>query len=231
MILKPYDILIEISEDDRDKLFNKRLKTPTGELLTTICVDMPNEEGTDPAYSQDVNIATVLEVGAEVKNIGIGDQVIIDYMVDTTPDYTFEEGWSGKKCILDTRTIYYEETKKVPANRNAKVSTYVYKKGEMKSYSLVIAIIKKLTIIPNAPYIFLEHRKEEEIISPAGIQFMDPVKQVIERKVLFTYLGSQFEAGLLAMVESEFIFQRKIGEHVFDVCFESDIIGSIEVNL
>jgi len=230
-VLKPYDILISISEDDRDMLYNKRLKTPTGELLSTICVDMPNEFGSDPAFSQDVNIARVEDVGSAVTGIGIGDLVIIDYLVDTTPNFVIEEAWAGKTCVLDTRTQYYDETKKVPANRNTKVGTFVYKKGEMKSYSLVIASIKGSTVIPNSPYIFLEHKKDEDPIEVSGIQVKEPAKHVIERKVLFTYLGCKIEAGLIALVESDFIFQRRIGENVFDVCFHSDIVGFIEQNL
>lgn len=230
-VLKPYDILVSISEDDRDTLFNKKLKTPTGELLTTICVDIQNEFGSDPAFSQDVNIARVEDVGSEVKGIDIGDLVIIDYLVDTTPEFVIEEGWAGKTCVLDTRTEYYDESKKVPANRRTKVSAYVYKKGEMKSYSLVIAIIKGHTVIPNFPYIFMEHKKDEDMIEVSGIQVKEAAKHVIERKILFTHLGCKMEPGHTALVESDFIFQRRIGENVFDVCFQSDIVGLIEQNL
>jgi hypothetical protein len=231
MILKPHDILISISETDRDKLFNKRLKSPTGEFITDICVELAAEFGTDPAYSQDVQIAEVLQVGSEVKGIGIGDNVIVDYLVDTTEDYTVEQEWASKTCILDTRTLYYQETKQVPANRKTNVNTFVYKKGEMERYSLVIAIIKGNTIIPNHPYIFLEHKLPEGMAEVEGIVFIQTERQVVERKVLFTALNSNIKPGLFALIESDFIFQRKIGEHIFDVCFESDIIGSVEVNL
>lgn len=231
MILRPFDIAVYISSTDRDKLYNKRLKTPTGELLTTLCIDMPNEFGSDPAFSQDVQVAEVIATGNEVKNIGVGDTVIIDYLVDTTENYTIEENWGGKTCILETRTLYYKETKQVPANRKTNVNTYVYKKGEMESYSMVIAIIKGNTVIPNAPYIFLEHQKPEELCEVQGITFIQKERAAAERKVLFTALNSNIKPGLFALIETDFIFQRKIGELVFDVCFESDIIGAIESNL
>lgn len=231
MILKPHDVLINISEADRDMLFNKRLKTPGGELLTTICIDIQNEFGTDPAFSQDVNIAKVECVGSDVTGIGKGDLVIIDYLVDTTDDFIIEEIWTGKICVLDSRTEYYTDTKKVPANRNTKVATFVYKAGEMKSYSLIIAIIKGNIVIPNSQYIFMAHEKPKQLKQVLGETIQEPDKNIVERKVLFTYLGCKIEAGLTALVESDFIFQRRIGENVFDVCFHSDIIGFIEQNL
>lgn len=231
MILRPYDILVNISEADRDKLFNKRLKSPDGEYLSTLCIDLPTEFGSDPAFSQDVNIAKVLEVGSEVKNIGVGDNVIIDYLVDTTSDYIFEESWNGKKCILDTRTLYYEDTRIVPANRRTHVNTFVYKKGEMIDFSKVIAVIKGLTVIPNDPYIFLEHQKEREEVALKGITYVEANKSIVERKILFTFLECPFKNGLLALIDNDFIFQRKIGEHIFDVCFASDVLGLLSVNL
>lgn len=226
MIVKPFNILIKVSESERDKLYNKRLKTADGRILS-ILQDVEHAADTDEFFSQDVNAAEVIAVGEGVDFIKVGDTVIIDYLVDTTPDFTAWEEWTGKFCVLDTRTIYYDHDKMVPASRHTKVDAFVYRKGEMDSYSFVIAVIRGNTVIPNAGYIFTEHKDSSKDAFSNGIEYAEHEKHIIKRKLLFGHPDCKLPIGKEVILESDFIFFRKIGETVFDICFESDVVGYV----
>lgn len=226
MIVKSHHILVRVSESERDKLYNKRLKTADGRILS-ILQDIQQDADTDAHFSQDVNAAEVVGIGEGVDGISIGDTVIIDYLVDTTDEYTAWEEWEGKYCLLDTRTVFYENDKIVPATRNTRVDTYVYKKGEMDSFSPVIAVIRGNTVTPRYPYIFTEHRDAAKDEVSNGIKYTEFEKHIIRRKLLFAHSQSQLPIGKEMLLESDFIFFRRIGEIVFDICFESDVVGYI----
>lgn len=226
MIVKPYHILIKISESERDKLFNKRLKTDDGRILS-ILQDIVHSSDTDDFFSQDVNAAEVIEVGEGVTSIQKGDTVIIDYLVDTTDEYTAWEEWAGKFCVLDIRTLYYTKDLMIPASQKTKVDTFVFKAGEMDSYSFVIAVIRNNVVIPNSPYIFTEHKDSAKDEFSNGIQYSETEKHIIKRKLLFGHPNCKLPIGKEVILESDFIFFRKIGETVFDICFESDVVGYV----
>lgn len=112
-------------------------------------------------------------VGAEVDDdLQVGDRVLLDYIVDMTDGIILFHNEDEKVVRLDTRTIFYDKDKVVPANRRTPHPTPVWKKGWLKTASLVIAVVRNNQLMARWPYVVMEHvERDSEFKMEEGSRF------------------------------------------------------------
>lgn len=229
MIPKPSNIFVKLTEEERAKIFERPITTSDGrhfQLMTQV----PAEEGIDESFTQTVSVGVVVAVGSQVKGFKEGDVVIVDYTVDISHEFLVEVGDDYKIMSLNAITTYEEEDKIVDPNQRVKHSTVIHRAGDLKDPSMIIAYVRDGVIHPNFPYVFVEyiHVNEEEQSEESGLWIEGEESKIADRKVLFSYKGSELLPDDIIIAESDAIFNRELNGQKFGVIYEHDIIGILE---
>lgn len=228
MKASPNNVLVKISEEIRRLVFEKPIVSSEGKQFY-LTIKVRESEGFDDFFAQGVSVGEVVSIGKNIKNIKVGDTVLLDYIVDVNKQYTVTENADHKIVSVCAITTYMEEDLIVPANRRKPRSTLVHKAGELDQGSLVLAIVRGDVIEPNYPYIFMEYKEEnlDEFYEHKGnvVWSRSKAEPVVERKVLLSYPGADIRTGETVLIEEAAIFSRSINGLNFDVAFDHDIIA------
>lgn len=221
-------ILVKISEELRKLIFGKPLVSTTGKEFFLV-TKLKEEEGFDEYFAQGVSIGEVIEVGSNVKNIQIGDTVMLDYTADVNNDFLIEKTDYYKIVCVSAVTTYVEEDLIVPANRHKPRSTVVQRKGELLEGALVLAVVRDNVIMPNAPYIFMEYKEQdvdEFVLAKGNVIWSRSIREpVVEREVFFVPPGSDINPGDIVLIEEDDLFSRSLGDSSFDVAYDFKVIA------
>lgn len=222
-----HKVLIKISEEERRKMFEKPIIRDDGETVFLV-TNLPAAPGSDASYSQGVNTGTVIAIGKDVVGIEVGDLAILDYLVDITEDHIVLRNKEAKVVCLDSRTMYHEKTLIAEPNAQSPRPATVYKKGELKMATMIVAVVRDGVIIPRWPYVFLEHvERESEFKIDEGAKIFSLEEEesvIVERKVLLSS-DDDFKAGDMIMCESDDLFFRTWNNQLFDIIYSSHIFA------
>jgi len=222
------NVLVRISEAERRKIFEKPITRDDGTVVNLV-VAIKADLGFDAAYSQTVPVGEVVMTGKDVKEVNVGDLVLLDYIVDALPDIIVSRNDEEKIVCISSISEFYDKTFIIDANRRTPHPTVVYNKGDMKTASLIIAAIQDGVINPVWPYTMLEHVQPKSEFEMKGNFFQDTPEEegMVERTVLIPNKQSEFKAGQRITCDVSHLYYRELDGKRFDVIFDSDIAGVI----
>lgn len=227
MRVKPKHVLVRLSKADRRSLFEKPILLPDGRSAF-MTIEEEAGKNFDKSYSQSVSVGTILAVGSEVTIAKPGDIALLDYIVDHTENFRISNDNGDKLVSISTETKFYKADLIIDANRRTPKPTPVHKKGELEEATLLIAVVRRGTIYPLFPYVFLNHKRAEKKYKQdenSPVWSAEIEESIIEREVLFSHEGSEFKKGDMILCESEHVFERQLHGQEFDVIFEQDIVA------
>lgn len=222
--LSPNTIIIDILESDRDELFTTTIKTKSGKKQKFV-KDLKAAFGTDKSYSQGLGIGVISGIADDMKDIyEIGDRVIFNSMLDSSPEVVFEETETAKRVAVFGAHTYHTESWYTPPNTKSS-GGWAWKEGEINNMSHVYAIIRDGEFIAINDMIFCEHQFEKNKHTETGIYYVVHAdkEQVITRKVIYAHAKSVIIPGQYAMVDQRLFVTIEIGGIKYD-CFNEDDI-------
>jgi hypothetical protein len=223
-------VLLKITAEDKRKVFQQDVGSANanGILFTGI---EETEEGMAETFAQSVQSALVIAVADDVKHIQPGDIAILDYVVDTMPELIVHKDEAAKIVCVDTRTVYHDDDNIVYASLRSKNDMYVWSKGDVDTASLIYGVFRDDQLIPNAPYVFCEHREFRiRSTSPSGVVYDAMEEDTVIRRILVPneHSDPELEPGTLVVVQRHTLYERTLDGKMFDVIMDQDIEIAIE---
>lgn len=220
--------IVEILKEDHDRKFYKDVVLKSGAIMK-LSLSLPESGLYDEHFSQGVSIARIVSVGDGVENIKVGDEVIVDYSVDTDGAKVISN-INGRKLVrCEARNEFYTESKRLSASKFAKFESYEYKAGDLKSASTIFGIISDNEIVPNFPYVFLKYVDFEGEFdkSESGLIIPSTAGELVIRQVLFAHPDSPMKPGEMVVVDYASLYEREITGELVSICMHDDIIGKL----
>lgn len=222
--LLPNRILVEITEEDRDRIFKTIITSTAGQDFFLI-KDRQAKEHTDKFYSQTVNMGRVLQVHPDCKQVQEDDIVLFDNMVDTDPLIVFESSQFRKKVVLQESHSYHTDDYLIPPSGKQIRPQFVWKKGNLDEMSRILAIYRDGKLICPETYVIADyHDDEQDVKRYVGVIHDVERIGVVARKVKVSSSSSKLQAGEMVMIEANKILTYDFGIHKFDVFFEEDVL-------
>jgi hypothetical protein len=220
--------IVEILKDDHDRKFYKDITLASGATMK-LSLAMPESGLYDEHYEQGVSIARIVAVGDGIAWIKPGDEVVVDYSVDTDGGKVISN-IGGKKLVrCEARNEFYTESKRMSASKFAKFEVNEYNKGDLKNASTIFGVIKGNEIIPNFPYVFMNYVDFEGEFdrSDSGLIIPSTAGELVIRQVLFSHPDSPMQPGDMVVVDYASLYEREISGDVVSICMHGDIIGKL----
>lgn len=222
--LLPNRILVEISEQDRDKLFKKIITSTAGQDFLLI-KDRQAPEHTDKFYSQTVNLGRVLQVHPACQQVQVDDVVLFDNMVDSDPLIVFESSAFRKKVVLQESHSYHNDDYLIPPSGKQLRPQAVWKKGDLEDMSRILAIFREGKLICPRSYVIAEyHDDEQDLRRYRGLIHDIQKLDVVSRTVKAAHESSDLRPAQRVLVQADKILTYDFAEHKFDVFFEEDVL-------
>lgn len=223
----PYYALVEISKEEKERKFYKEVTTKKGTTIK-LTLDIPEAAHYDGHFSQGVSIARIVATGENVSFLQPGDEVIIDYTIDTeTAKIILNE--SGRKIVraVAVNKFYTENAPLISATTETRYDTREYKKGDLELASTIFGIIRGNEIIPNYPYVFLKYVDLEGEFeeTESGLIIPSSEGEVVIRQVVFAHPDSPMKAGDNIVVDYGSLYEREVNGELLSICMQGDIIG------
>lgn len=219
-------VLLRITAEEKEGVYEKKIGDLS--LITDI---RPEEDGMAVVFEQTVKSAEVIAVADDVKHIKIGDIAILDYIVDTLVEHVVCEDDRGKVMCIDSRTVFHTEDKMVYASLRTRTDQFVYRKGDVDEASLIYGVFRDDKLIPNAPYIFCEHRdfaiskKTESGLEYVPLEYGTKIRRIL---VINDETPEEVQPGSMVVVEEFCLYEREMDGKKFDVIMNQDIEMSFE---
>jgi co-chaperonin GroES (HSP10) len=232
MKIKDEFVFIRISEAERDNLFSKSI-TRTDGTVVKLFTGIQAAKGSEESYSQSVTLGEVVAVGDRVAGIRTGDTVILDYVVDLSPENEVETSPEGKTVCIRAVTTYKGYDNVVDANRRTPHPTVVHRTGEIDEFSMVIAAVRDGEVLPVKPYLFCAYVPQQsdwEARDGGSILTVDALgdDNVSERRVLYAYEGAEFGVGDIVLANNDGVFDRTLRGQRFDIIPEHEIFATLK---
>lgn len=219
-------IMVQLSSDDRRKLFEKPITTTDGRVINLV-IKLEAFEQEDAWYEQRMSHGEIVGVGADMGWIMNGDIAILDYTVDADPKRIVHEDADGKYIVIDSRVAYCDSDIILYANRKTPHDTIIQNKGDVEFLTPLLFVKRGDSLIANAPWVVLEHVKlndEFEESEGSEIATREVMTRIVHRKILATSDDSSYKPGQTAVIEWDCIFDKYIDGAIVEVALEDDIL-------
>jgi len=222
--LLPNRILVEIAEQDREKIFKQIITSTAGQDFLLI-KDRQAPSHTDKFYSQTVNLGRVLQVHPHCRQVQVDDVVLFDNMVDTDPLIVFESSQFRKKVVLQESHSYHTDDYLIPPSGKQLRPQSVWKKGDLEDMSRILAIFRQGKLICPESYVIAEyHDDEQDVRRYQGLIHDTERLSAVSRTIKATHSSSSLSPGNRVLVQADRILTYDFAEHKFDVFFEEDVL-------
>jgi co-chaperonin GroES (HSP10) len=231
--MNPGKILVRINKKEKSAMFEKEIHCDDGTTVNLI-TSIEASENSEAQYTQSIHAGDVIAVAGDIDWIKVGDRAMLDYIADVDGDVVAYKDINKDKYIcIEVNAKYHDSDFLIPADRNRSYDKYLFKKGDLDTSSMLIAIMRDGVLIPNFPYVILAYRNLKSIVSQAGIMTIEVEETVIERVVIATHSRSRLKVGDHVIIEAESMFDRKTDGKMVSVVFEHDVLATVvtEVNL
>jgi len=227
--LHPNTVLVELLEDDRRSLFEKKIKTNDGKQISLV-TDLKAEENSDDALYQTVNLGRVISVAEDVTHILVGDIVLLDYTVDISPEHTVMHEDEYKLVCLQAKNTYHDDEAVLYPNRQRQRMLWVWRKGERREITPILGMYRNGTVIPNDDIVFCEYNNDNVLtLMFSGIHYNAQRNKIVSRVVVAAPEASQAKPGDGVMIENSLMFPFKFGDIMYDMVFQEDILCRVHV--
>lgn len=214
----PDYVLVKITKEAREALFNKKIKKDNGEEVELF---IRGDKGKEDADSNSIFVGSgdVTAVGGNIKNIKKGDLALISYLCDN--DESIIVGYEGEDKIIAVKAITTRHEKKQmsyasrrpvldskgkPVYKNGIAQTYnkdriICEKGDYDELSSLYGVVRGEELIAIEPYCFLQH-EDTKIMKVAGNGILyEEDEKIIKRKLLAVSKESQERYGVKTGIE------------------------------
>lgn len=223
-------IMIRISQQSINALYQKKIVRDDGTTVD-LFVSVPATDDKDERQSSLFVQSGIVEmVSDRVTFVKQGDVAILDYTTFNDRTVIFSDEPNGDRLlIIDPTTTYHKENIVVDANRRTPKSTFVAAQGDIDYGSPLIGLIRKDTLIANAPFVLFEHESVMQMkVSDAGI-FYEVKKRLITRKVLACSALSCEKFGFdhgdtVTVLESDLFTVKLADGRKIDCANDTDVI-------
>lgn len=213
-------VLVRISQKSIQDMYSKKIVRNDG-TETRLFISVPADDKDDRKSQLFVRTGTAINTGRQVRNIKIGDTVILSY--DAFNDERKFLGMEGDDRILwvhegttyhDKTLIAYADRQERNGRRVNRKDQKVWERGDINEMSQVIGIIRGDKLIANDPYVFLNHQPHEiDRKTKSGIMYTDK-EEILERTVLSVPGGGVW----YGMKEGDSVLVKE--SDVFDIILE-----------
>lgn len=226
----PNYALIEISKDEKEHKFYKEVKMANGKTMK-LTLDIPEASYYDGHFSQGVSIARIVALGAGIDFMQPGEEVIIDYTIDTEKAKIIDTG-DGRRIVraVAVNKFYTEDAPLTSATTESRYETREYKIGDLELASTIFGIIRGNEIIPNYPYVFLKYVNIEGEFeeTESGLIIPSSEGEIVIRQVLFAHPNSPMQPGQNVTVDFGSLYEREVNGELISICMERDIFGGFQ---
>jgi|ERR1700761_6823850 len=221
--------IVEILRDDQERKFYKEVKLLNGEVKK-LTLDIPIGGLYDGHFSQGVSLARIVACGEGVDQLEPGDEVIVDYTIDTDSAKIISRDENHKLVrAVAVNKFYEEDAPLISASRESKYDLREYKKGDLEHASTIFGVIKGNEIIPNFPYVFCKYVDiaGEFEMTETGLVIPSSEGQMVIRQVLFSHPDSPMKPGDNVMVDYGALYEREVNGEQLSICMHGDIIAKL----
>lgn len=245
----PDYVLVTISKEAREALYNKKIKRDDG---TEVLLFIGGDKGKEDADFNSVFVGTgvVSGVGSNIKNVSKGDTALMSYLCDN--DESIIVGYDNGDKIIAVKSVTtrhkeklmsYASRKPVRDNKGkevyqgGKLQTYskdriVFDRDDYDELSSLYGVVSNDTIIPIEPYVFLEHEETKVMkVGSGGIIFEEDEK-IITRKVLAVSEESNerigVSAGNIITGDDYDFFSLQFGDRTVSCVNDIDLLYAIK---
>lgn len=241
----PDYVLIKITKEAREALYNKKIKKDNGE---EVLLFIQGDKGMDDADANSVFVGSgeVVSVGDNVKNIHKGDLGLISYLCDN--DEAIIVGYEGEDKIIAVKAITTRHDKKLMSYasrrpvkdgkgknvyKDGKLQTYnrdriVFEKGDYDELSSLYGVVRDSQLIAIEPYVFLQHEETKVMKVGDGGVIYEEDEKIISRKVLSVSQQSKdmlnVSAGDTVVCDDFDLFNISFGDKKISAVNDIDIL-------
>lgn len=222
--------IVEILQDQKERMFYKDVTLKNGSTMK-LTLDIPISGLYDGHHAQGVSLAKVVSLGDGIDNMDIGDEVVIDYTIDTDSARVISnEGGRKLVRVIAKNKFYDEDGPIISATTETRYETRDHKKGDVELSATIFGIVKGNEIIPNYPYIFLKYinMSGEYEETESGLLVPSSEGEMVIRQVLFAHPASPMKPGDTVVVDFMSLYERYVNGEMLSVCLQDDIIGRFE---
>lgn len=238
-------VLVKITKEAREALFNKKIKTDSGEVVELF---IQGDKGKEDADSNSIFVGSgeVTAVGANIKNINKGDLALISYLCDN--DDSIIVGYEGQDKIIAVKAITTRHTEKrmsyasrrpvldnkgKPVYKDGKLQTYnrdriICEKGDYDELSSLYGVVNDEGLVAIEPYVFLQHENTKVMKVATGGIIYEEDEKIIKRKILSVSKESEetygLKAGLSVMGDDFDFFDLTYNGNKISVVNDQDIL-------
>lgn len=217
----PDRVLIKITAAQLGEMFSVWIRRNDGTKVQ-LFTDMPEEEGMNRRFQQNVSVGTVLAPGQNVLGMLKGDVAIIDYLVTGSDDNLVGFHFGNKLVAVVAKTTYHiESSPPYPDGRRAWVT------GDIDVLSPLIGYIRMGKIYACHPYVILKHENKSKMNVSEGGAIHESTDNLCTREVIAAHPGSGYTDGDKVMLKEADLFGRMVDNKEISVIFETDIIAKM----
>jgi hypothetical protein len=224
--LLPNRILVEITEEDRDRLFNKIITAVDGRQFNLI-TDIQSKNNTDKFYSQTVNMGRVLDIHPDCKQVRIGDIVLFSNKIDSNDKWLVDKSQFRKQVSIIESLTRHTDDYLVPPSGPGRTPKYVWRKGDVDQTSHIVAIFRNDQLVSVEGIVIADyHNDDAGKRTYAGLIYDQERTQISNRvvKVPPPDNSLNLEKGDVVMVPADVILTYDFGPHKFDVFYAEDVL-------
>jgi len=222
-------ILVEITEEDRDKLFNKIITSTSGQEFKLALQIEEKDRGTDKFYSQTVNMGRVLQVADDCTQVQVDDIVLFDNLIDSDEGIIVEKSIFRKKIVILESHTYHNNDYLIPPHGKNHRPKWVWRKGNLDELSRILGIYRDGKLrCPKTLVITDHHNDDDDIRKYVGIIYDYKKIPVVRRVIRAVPEDSQYKVGENVLVLAEAVMNYDFGPHNFDVFGEDDVLMTFD---
>lgn len=222
-------IMVEITEEDRDKIFNQIITSTSGQEFKLIKEIEEKDRGTDKFYSQTVNMGRVLMVADDCKQVKVDDVVLFDNLIDSDEGIIVEQSIFRKKIVMIESDILHNNDYLIVPNNRTPSPKWVWRIGDVEEMSRIVGIYRDGKLLcPKGLVITDHHNDENDIRKYVGIIFDYKKIPVVRRMIRSVPEDSPFKVGQNVLVLAENIMNYDFGPHNFDVFGQDDVLMTFD---
>lgn len=228
-MIRPGHVIVILRESRKLELFCKDIKAENGALYK-LFMQIRADDHTSDYYEQSVMVAEVVDFAADIKWLKAGDQIIIDYLVDSLETEILEKEGLDKVLILPLHTSFHTDDRIAYAGINSRQDTYTHRKGDVNENSLIYAIYRDGELIPNPPFLICEQKDfTVDCKTKSGLIYneVEPNDMLVIRKIIAAPPNSAHKAGEFVMIERYCLYGRQIEDIKVDIIMEQDVLCKI----
>ena len=218
IIPAPNRILIRITKQQIEDLISKTITKDDGTKVKLFFEPIHFSEGYDRRYQQNSSVGEVIGIGRNIREIRVGDTVILDYLVSNNSDDVI--GYFNGDQILSilAHTTYHENSSVLINGRRA------WAKGDFDYISRILGIVRGDTLIPFDPYVFIEYKSDYlKILNLRGENVRDSTV-VLDREVIAAPEGCEYKCGDKIKIKKDDWFDREVSGRMIAVLVRQDIL-------